>query len=86
MYESAGFVTVERTKVEDCLYYSLLPLCTVFTIYLKQILFLEYIVLQLFCSLLFCTFACTFQYIYVQCQMWLLFLDFVLSQYAAQVI
>ena len=35
--------------------------CTI--IYLKQIMFLEYIVLQLFCSLLFYTFACTFQYI-----------------------
>jgi len=32
MYESAGFMTVEHTKVEDCLYYSLSPSCTVFTI------------------------------------------------------
>jgi len=80
-------MTFEHAKVEDCLCYSLSPLCMVFTImYLKQIVFLEYIVLQLFCSLLFCTFACTFQYIYVQCQIWLLFLDFVLSHYAAQVI
>jgi len=49
MYKSAGFMTFEHTKVEDCLYYSLSPLCTVFTIiYLKHIVFLEYIVLQLF--------------------------------------
>jgi len=64
MYESAGFMTFEHTKVEDCLYYSLSPLCTVFTImYLKQIVFLEYVMLQLFCSLLFFTFVYTFQYI-----------------------
>jgi len=56
MYKSAGFMTFEHTKVEDCLYYSLSPLCTVFTIiYLKHIVFLEYIVLHLFCSLLYCT-------------------------------